>query len=116
MAQNHFALRDEVLYANGNKVATRFPVTQELFFDDIAIVILYAPPKTIYNENVLAYGSDGEVVWQLLASKYGGTDDNPYVNIERLEPGFILATDWNGIQYRVNIKDGSAVACGLKRF
>jgi len=83
---------------------------------DRLIVRLDNPGGTQLNRNIYALGSSGEKLWQIEESPYGGVAENSYVRLWMDEHENICASVFQGIDYIVNVEDGSVSAAGFRRF
>lgn len=55
----------------------------------------------------IACSKAGLLLWQIEESLHGTELDRPYVAISKDEAGEIVAANWNGVDYRVNMENGS---------
>jgi len=64
-------------------------------------------PQEKLNRNVYAYNETGGLVWQIDEVPHGDKDSaKAYMNIW-VEKGDLIASNWVGLDYRVNLKNGS---------
>ncbi|SEL93901.1 hypothetical protein SAMN05216359_1305 [Roseateles sp. YR242] len=64
------------------------------------------PPGVLFNRNVLAFTGAAEPAWQIEESPHGTERDKPYVGITRNDDDELIASNWNGVDYRLNPESG----------
>jgi hypothetical protein len=101
-----FCVENGNIYIEREKVELPYPVDTVIVFDNLLVVRLEPSAKRIFNRNVLAIGSDGTVIWQIVESPHGATSDKPYVTIYVDSDGNLVAGNWNGVDYVVEIATG----------
>ena len=114
------AEESSVFVIGGTEVAVDAPVKQRLEVGNLTIVRVYPSdvmldlyPQDRLNRNVYAYDSSGALVWRIQEAPHGGTDeDKAYMDI-RVEKNDLVAGNWIGIDYQVQLKDGMVIP--LKR-
>lgn len=93
-----------------------FPVTKAIELPEFLVVLLDPPLGTICNRNVMAIRTDGMVVWQIEESPHGGEKNQPFVDIVQDEHGNVVARNWNGVEYQVDLASGAIETVGFRRF
>lgn len=83
-----------------------YPIVETVLYGDLLIVRLEPPVGTIFNRNVFALTSDGHTKWQIEESPHGTVAEKPYVRISFDSTGSLVASNWIGIDYCVDPKDG----------
>lgn len=107
-----FLVDDGALFVHGRRISTPFPVLQYVVDKNAVIVLLRAPAGTIYNRNIHAYSTQGQLLWTIPETPHGGTKDQPYVGIEATSAG-LVARNWNGVEYVIDLQTGSIEVCGF---
>lgn len=108
-----YQLQGGVLWIAGARVDLPYEVDEVLEMQDLVIVRVEPPVGQIFNRNVFAYTKQGLLVWEIEESPHGTELDKPFVGIRKGEPGELIAANWNGVDYSVNLKSGSI---GVKAF
>lgn len=82
-------------------------IVQTIHVSNLTIVRLEVPSRTVCNRNVKAYDERNELVWTIAESPHGTQADKPYMSI-RIDPqGRLIAGNWIGIDYIVDLKTGA---------
>lgn len=105
-AENGVLIRQD-----GAKIQFDFPVANITVANDITVVCLEIPPKTIMNQNVFGLDRDGAIMWQVpynikVASE---SKDSPYIEVKSQDDGTVMAYNWSGHHARLNPKTGGII-------
>lgn len=95
------------LYVGDRHIDLLHPVGEMLRYHGLVIVRVEPPPGVLFNRNVIAFKEAGERDWQIEESPHGTELDKPYVGIRVDVNGDLIASNWNGVDYRVNPDNGS---------
>ncbi|MEE9444899.1 MAG: hypothetical protein V3V19_04460 [Cocleimonas sp.] len=91
---------------NREEVNLPYPVVQALDFNGIVMARVEPEIYEIFNCNIFAVDGKGKIKWQIEESPHGTEVDKPYTSISIME-NKLIAGNWNGVDYVVDIKDGS---------
>ena len=72
------------------------------------MILVDPAPDVIFNRNVFALSIHGELLWQIEESPHGTQVDKPYVNLYCDKNGTVIAGNWNGVSYSVNLLNGTS--------
>ncbi|RAU49532.1 MULTISPECIES: hypothetical protein [unclassified Pseudomonas] len=106
MKKNNFKIIAGQIFINENRITTPHPVSEALEKDNLVIVRVDPPAGVIFNRNVYGITANGEILWQIQASLHGTQQDKPYTNILLNPDGLLIAENWNGVSYSVDIRNG----------
>ncbi len=106
MTKIKYDLNEGALVLNQEEVNLPYPVVQVLDFNDFVIVRVEPEISEIYNCNIFAVDGRGKIKWQITESPHGIEVDKPYTSISIME-NKLIAGNWNGVDYVVDMKDGS---------
>ncbi len=107
MVFSNFDINDGVIYINDKKIDLPFPVAEALEYEQSIIVRVDPPAKEIFNSNIYRFTLSGDCLWQIEPSPHGTQANKPYVSINTSSPNNLVVSNWNGVDYIVNIEDGS---------
>lgn len=110
-----FRIEGEKLFVGGKLVELPYTVGDVLEFSGLLVVRVEPPAGVIFNRNVFAISSVGEVVWKIAESPHGTEADKPYVGIFRNKGESLVAANWNGVDYLVSLDSGSVVATSFNK-
>jgi outer membrane protein assembly factor BamB len=96
-----------------------YPIKTVLALDATLVVILSydAIPSNneeILNRNIYAFNMDGTLKWQIQAVQGGTEREKPFLSIKVIE-GKLIAYNWLGMDYIVDLNDGSLHMHGQPR-
>jgi hypothetical protein len=83
------------------------PVKATLQHNDKLLILVDPAPDVIFNRNVFALSIHGELLWQIEESPHGTQVDKPYVNLYCDKNGTVIAANWNGVSYSINLLNGT---------
>lgn len=107
MNSKDISVVDGAIKIGRKEVEFPWPVAQVVEYHRLIVVRIEPPAGNIFNRNVFAFDDDGSIKWQIEESPHGGGIDKPYMNISISENGEVIASNWNGIDYIINLDDGS---------
>jgi len=110
-----YEVLDGVLHVGGNPIHLPFPVAQSIGLIDAVVVRLDVPAGQLFNCNVYLVGADGGIRWRVHESPHGTEDDKPFMNLWLTENGALVAGNWNGVDYDVDLRSGAIHARAFKR-
>lgn len=102
-----FHVEDGKLFINGKWIDLPYTVSGIVECGNSLVVRVEPPAGAIFNRNIFAITEQGEVLWQIAESPHGTEADKPYVGIFRDKDGGVVAANWNGVDYSVNLESGS---------
>lgn len=99
------------------KSAANTPRTakQEITCGDICIVLIDTPVGASLNRNVFGYSAAGESLWQIQESPHGTQNDKPYTSLHINDNNQLIAGNWNGVDYSVNLENGTVTAVAFDK-
>jgi hypothetical protein len=103
------------LLIEGQRVELPHPIGKALKHQGLVIVMLEVPPTVVFNRNVLAFTEAAAPAWQIEESPHGTERDKPYVGISVGNDGALVASNWNGVDYRVNPESGKVTVRAFKK-
>lgn len=106
MSEHAFKLVDSKLFIENKLMDLPYPVGDVIECGNIFIVRVEPPIGVIFNRNVYAVNRDREILWQIAESPHGTELDKPYVGIYKDNNGKIVAANWNGVDYWINVFSG----------
>lgn len=106
MIKTSFQVKDGALWIAGTHIELPCEVGEILEAEGLVVVRLEPPIGQVFNRNIFAYSEQGLLLWQIEESPHGTEPDRPYVAISKDEAGGVVAANWNGIDYSVNLDNG----------
>ena len=91
----------------GQPISLPHPVKEVLHNNDRLLILVEPPPDVIFNRNVFALSMHGERLWQIEESPHGAEVDKPYINLHCDKNGLVIAGNWNGLSYSVDLRNGA---------
>ena len=107
MSASSVSLEGGVLFIGESRIELPYPVAEIVECSDSIIARVDPPPGEIFNRNVFAFTRQGDCIWQIQESPHGTEKDKPYVGISHGERGQLVAANWNGVDYFVDIDSGN---------
>lgn len=95
------------LFIGNGSIDLPYPVSEIIDFGDSIAVRVEPPVGVIFNRNVFAFSERGDPLWQIEESPHGTENDKPYVKIIRERDGGLVAYNWNGVDYLVDMANGA---------
>ena len=113
--KNIYTIDNNTIVINGKNVDFSNTIGEVVDFNDIIIVRLIVPSGSKFNKNVFALTRDGCVLWQICESPHGGDINKPFMKISISSSGELIAENWIGVNYKVDLNSGSLIVESFKR-
>ncbi len=98
---------DEILKIGDESIDFPFPLAEAMVMGEKIIIRAGSRTKPINNDrNVYALDYDGKVLWRIELCPYGGERSKPYTIIYSLGSETLVAGNWIGYDFYVDLKDG----------
>lgn len=110
MSTNSFEVKNGSIFIADRRLDLPYSIGQVVKFNDIIIARLEPPAGVIFNRNVFAFTAQGDLLWQIEESPHGTEEDKPYVGIFLSQDGSLIAANWIGVDYLVNVQSGRITA------
>lgn len=81
-----------------------FDLKKEICFDSIIIKLYDVPAKCKCNRNIVGENEKGELIWQI--RDVNPSLDSPFTDIDYVDNEKIIAHNWLGADYYINIRTG----------
>lgn len=94
------------LSIDNNIIGFPYPVAQVIIVSNYVIVRLSVPQEKRFDRNVYALSFDGKAVWQIQEAPHGGNVPKPFMNLRLSEEGRLIAGNWIGVDYEVDLSTG----------
>lgn len=92
--------------AGGGVIDLSRSAAQRLEVQGFLIVRIEPDVGSTYNRNVFALHR-GKILWQIEESPHGADKDKPFTSISLGMGGEVIAGNWNGVDYSVDISSGT---------
>jgi hypothetical protein len=92
-----------------------YTVKQAITCDDMCVVLTVPPAGTTLNRNVFCYLPSGEILWQIQESPHGTQIDKPYTSLHINDHKQLIAGNWNGVDYSVDLENGIVTAAAFDK-
>lgn len=110
----NYYIKNSLLYINGNEIQLDYKVAESISLNEFVIVRVIPPTKIKFNRNIFAFNSDGSLKWQIKESPHGGDSDKPFMGLHT-SGNDVIASNWLGIDYKININNGEIDAIKFTR-
>lgn len=112
-----FVIDGNVIDINRNKLTFEYDIDSVRCINDVYIVLVDIPSDVKEVNNIYAINNICEILWKIQdpSSVYGIINDVPYVGIRINEEGVLIATNFNGVTYSVDIKTGNIIGRGATK-
>jgi hypothetical protein len=107
MNTNSFKIEGDNLFIANKCVALPFPIAEVFEYKDLIVARVEPCTGVIFNRNIFAFTAHGNLLWQIEESPHGTEKDKPYTRIFLNNDGLLVAANWIGVDYLVNVKNGS---------
>ena len=97
---------DGGMLVGDQRIELPHPIGEVLRYRGLIVVRLEPPAGVVFNRNVMAFTEAAELAWQIEESPHGTEVDKPYVDISIDDMGALVASNWNGVDYRVEPESG----------
>ncbi len=101
--KNSYEEKNNKLYINGNETTVPLPVKTVLDLNDRIIVL---SRELSLNINVFCLDVDGNILWKIQECPHGD-GAKPYTNIRMSDAGELIAYNFIGFDYRVDLNTGA---------
>lgn len=115
MTNELYLVQDSQLWIGHQHIRLPYPVKHVLRHGDNLVISIESAPGVIFNRNVFAVSMHGEVLWQIEESPHGTQADQPYMDVYCDQNGELIAGNWNGISYSVNLTNGTVCAVAFEK-
>jgi len=110
-----FKVDDGCLFIDGEAVRLPFPVVEAIGIDAAVAVRVDVPTGQAFNRNVYLIDAERRILWQIDESPHGTEADKPFMNIWMADDEALMAGNWNGIDYVVDISSGRLSVKAFRR-
>ncbi len=105
----------KVIQIAGQDVHFEHPVSELLLFKEMTIVRVETNAEIILNTNGYGFNKLGALEWIIEESPHGTQEDKPYMSIFISKEKKLIASNWNGVDYSVNLQSGKVRAISMNR-
>lgn len=109
------SFRGTEVRVNGRSLLLPHEVVQQMQVGSLLLLRVEPPPGQVFNRNVFAVDADARLLWQIAESPHGTEADKPFMSLALDAEGEVLAGNWNGVNYRVDLKTGSLRVVGFSK-
>ncbi len=110
-----FKVDDGCLLIADKAVRLPFPVAKAMGLGEAVAVRVDVPTGQVFNRNVYLIDAAGRILWQIEESPHGPGTDKPFMNIWIADDDALVAGNWNGIDYKVDISSGRICVKSFRR-
>ena len=100
---------NKIEFDNGKVLNFDFPIMKTFIHNDLVIVLLNIPPKTIFNENVYGINKDGELLWQIGKTEKD-TENCPFIDMHINDKGGLILRNWCHLNYEIDSLTGHVLS------
>lgn len=115
MNEVNFFVKSGTFFIGGSPIDFPYPVDDVLVCGDLFLVRIAPPVGVVFNRNVFAVSSEGRMLWQIAERPHGTQGDSPYINIYFDGGGRLIAGNWNGVDYFVDLASGDVSVCQFSK-
>lgn len=115
MSKINFSVDGRRLCVENKRIDLPYVICEALECGDQIVVRIEPPVGEIFNRNIFCFSKYGELIWQIQECPHGTEEDKPYVGLVCGDRGEIVAANWKGIDYSVNINNGAVVPRSFRR-
>jgi hypothetical protein len=115
MTSKIFEINDGLLFIANNHIDTPFKVEKVVYLNDQVIALMEPPAKTAFNRNIISYSTEGNLLWQIQESPHGTQIDKPYTSLHINDHKQLIAGNWNGVDYAVDLENGIVTAAAFDK-
>ncbi|MHA6196970.1 hypothetical protein ACX3YG_21675 [Pseudomonas wadenswilerensis] len=108
-------LRDGKLVFCDEVISLPHPVVKLVRGETKVFVMVEPPAGVVFNRGVYSLSHEGVILWQISESPHGEVKEKPYVDIFIDDRDRLIAANWIGIDYWVDVEDGSVEAIAFNR-
>lgn len=106
---------DGSLLVGDHRIELPHPIGEVLRYQNLIVVRFELPAGVVFNRNVMAFTEAAELAWQIEESPHGTEVDKPYIGISVDATGALVASNWNGVDYRVEPESGKVTVQAFKK-
>lgn len=110
MREIDFKVKDRVIFIKGKAIELPYPVAESLNFGELVILRVEPTSGEIFNTNVFGFTNAGNCKWKIAESPHGTETDKPFTSISVSQNGQLIAGNWNGVDYAVDVRSGAIKA------
>lgn len=96
---------DDTLEIGNETVSFRHSIDDHICIGDFIVVLLRVPPNVDDPHNIVCIDRQGTIIWEIDTPDEGAYEQ-PYHFIKMCD-GRLIATNWDGYEYRVNVDTGA---------
>ena len=115
MTETWHRIDDGILWIAGQPISLPQPVREALHHNDRLLILVEPAPDVIFNRNIFALSMHGELLWQIEESPHGTEVDKPYMNLHCDKNGVVIAGNWNGLSYSVDLHNGTVSVAAFEK-
>jgi outer membrane protein assembly factor BamB len=99
---------------DGEVVSLPGDVADIIEFDNLIVIRYETEGKDPDSDNIWAIDYDGHLVWKAQPVEAPTNDVNTYVKIRAVK-GELLASDWKGMEYKLNLDSGNPIESTFRK-
>ena len=115
MTETWHRIDDGILWIAGQPISLPQPVKEALHHNDRLLILVEPAPDVIFNRNIFALSMHGELLWHIDESPHGTAVDKPYINLHCDKNGLVIAGNWNGLSYSVDLHNGTVSVAAFEK-
>lgn len=115
MNKNIFEIADGLITINGKAVNLPYPVAEAITIGEIVVVRIEPAVGELCNANIYGFTINGYFKWKVEESPHGTEPDKQFTSIYISPNGKLIAGNWNGIDYAVDVKSGAISAVAFNK-
>jgi len=117
MSELGFSIDDGIIAIGGNVIDLPYPVAvaEALAVGELVIVRVEPTIGEIFNTNVYGFKADSSCKWQIAESPHGTEADRPFTSISVSSDNQLVAGNWNGVDYLVDLMGGAITAVAFNK-
>jgi hypothetical protein len=97
MSMSFHIKKNKIKFNNWEIIEFDLPIKKDkiIIIDFVVIILLEVPPKSKYNDNVVAISDQGNFLWQVnIEEPYIKNNDCPFVDIKINNSGQLVLFNW----------------------
>ncbi|MGF6110198.1 hypothetical protein [Pseudomonas frederiksbergensis] len=115
MTETWHRVENGTLWIAGQPIYLPYPVKEAFQHNNRLLILVEPAPDVIFNRNVFALSMHGELLWQIEESPHGTEVDNPYMNLYCDKDAAVIAGNWNGLSYLVDLHNGTVSVAAFEK-
>jgi hypothetical protein len=105
------------LTINNNSIDLPFDIENLIELKDMIVIILddnetLPSDSRLLDRNIYAFNKQAHEIWRIQQCPHGGEQPKPYMLIKKNENGELIASNYIGVDYIVNLNNGSVEPYG----